>query len=668
MKSIKPALLLLFSLAAVRLTVPAHELVQSAHPVTGDLGSVTFPNSGAVRAQPDFIRGLLLLHSFEYNAARRSFEAAEAIDPGFAMAYWGEALTYNHTLWGEQNLPAARAALAKLGADAAQRAAKAPTAREQQYLAAVELLYGEGDKPQRDARYCAALETLARAHPEDLDARSLYSLALLGLSGGKRNAGNYMRAAAEAEAVLQINPHHPGALHYLIHATDDPLHAPLGLQAARLYGKVAPAASHAQHMPAHIFFALGMWDEAIAANVASLRISRSEGDGGYHSLLWLEYAYLQKNQPADAEPLIRSVEGDVSTHATKDNRLRLANARATWLIETRGAAGPDADVPVDSSGITAIGYFAEHDFARGITAAAAGNAPAASAALAQLRARIEAARTASRQITADWQDKVTDDELLEARAMALALDGTIKFYGGDRAAGLGQVRQAIDMTQHLEFEYGPPWSGKPLEELLGELLLAAERPAAAALAFQRALADYPNRRLATQGLAAARAATPATNPVSSLTKQALIGAWHLQSIEQVGPQGGTPDAFYGAGASGVLIYDPAGWMSVQIAGRSRPALDTPAKRPSTDAEHSAQVKAAALDTYYAYTGTWDFDELHSTVTHHVQNSLYPGEAGKSYTQSVTLQDDQLIFTTRRESGAGTTLQKKVWARLSPSLP
>src|SRR5258708_19805070 len=120
-------------------------------------------------------------------------------------------------------------------------------------------------------------------------------------------------------------------------------------------------------MPSHIFFALGMWDDAIAANAASLATARAHGDGGYHSLLWLVYAYLQEDRRQDAEPLIRSVAHDVRAGATKDNRIRLAYARAMWLVETRGADGPDARSPGNSAGIASIGYFAAHHFARRIT-------------------------------------------------------------------------------------------------------------------------------------------------------------------------------------------------------------------------------------------------------------------------------------------------------------
>ncbi|MFL6603495.1 MAG: hypothetical protein ACJ8R9_19515 [Steroidobacteraceae bacterium] len=501
---------LVFAVAAVQpLTaggpVPEHHSDPELQSVQGELGVVHFESSGAARAQPAFQRGLLLLHSFEYSAARHEFQKAEDLDASFAMAVWGEALTYNHTLWNEQDTAAARAALAKLGATPEERIARGPTPRERDYLATLEKLFGPGEKAERDAAYSAALGDLSRRYPNDLDARALYSLSLLGLSP-KRDVRIYMRAAAEAEAVYDVDKRHPGALHYLIHAYDDPVHAPLGLRAARLYSQVAPAASHAQHMTSHIFFALGLWDEAIVANEASVRVARSQGERAYHSLLWLEYAYLQKDQRRAAESLVRAVTNDVASGPTKENRLRAAFSRATWLVETRGAPGADASQTVDSSGITSIGYFAVHDFARGLVAAAAGNVTGAKAALGQLRARIDSNRVVAVGENSHWFDALTENELAQARALATALDGSVEFAEGQHAAGIARVREAIASTTRMEFEYGPPWSAKPLDELLGELLLADGQRAEAAASFQCVLLTYPNRRLALEGLAAARVA------------------------------------------------------------------------------------------------------------------------------------------------------------------
>ncbi len=498
-----------------------HAQLQS---VDGPVGVVHFANSGAQRAQPPFQRGLALLHDFEYSAARAEFQRAETLDPSFAMAVWGEALTYNHTLWHEQDTAAARAAMAKLGATPEERVARGRTARERDYLASLERLYGPGDKAERDAAYSAALGDLSHKYPTDIDAKALYALSLLGLSP-KRDVRTYMRAAAEAEEVFEVDRRHPGALHYLIHSYDDPVHAPLGLRAARLYSEVAPAASHAQHMTSHIFFALGLWEDAIRANEASVRVAAAQGEHAYHSLLWLEYAYLQKDERVPAAALVRSLTHDVESGPTKDNRLRAAFARATWLVETQaaigagvapvaeGASGRDAEAAatgdafrtVDSAGITYIGYFAVHDFALGLAAAGKGDVAGARAALAQLSARINAAVVVPAGENRNWFDALSESDLAQARLLATALEGAIEFASGQHSAGIARVREATAATVQMEFEYGPPWSAKPFDELLGELLLADGQSGEAAAAFERALVTYPNRRLSVEGLAAARA-------------------------------------------------------------------------------------------------------------------------------------------------------------------
>jgi hypothetical protein len=149
------------------------------------------------------------------------------------------------------------------------------------------------------------------------------------------------------------------------------------------------------------------------------------------------------------------------------------------------------------------------------------------------------------------------------------------------------------------------------------------------------------------------------------TRQELIGAWRLVSIQILGPKGPMPDPFYNADSSGMLVYDASGWMSVQIAGQPRPAMDAAASRPTpTDTAETARLKAAVLDTYYAYFGTWEFDEASSTVTHHIKSSLIPGESGKSYSQTVSLDGGELIFTIRHEKAGGAIVQKKVWKRIS----
>ncbi|HET6492938.1 MAG TPA: hypothetical protein VFG44_08190, partial [Burkholderiales bacterium] len=216
---------------------------------TGDkLGDLTFPNSGNQAAQAPFLRGVKLLHNFQYEGAITAFQDAQKADPDFALAYWGEAMAHNYTLWAEQHADEARKILAKLGPTPKARAAKAKTDREKMWLSAVEALYGTGTKYERDEDYADKMDALHAAYPDDTEALVFDALATMGRSHGTRDTKAYLRAAAMLEPVFKANPHHPGATHYLIHAYDEPAYAERGLPMARVYNKIAPDSAHAQHM------------------------------------------------------------------------------------------------------------------------------------------------------------------------------------------------------------------------------------------------------------------------------------------------------------------------------------------------------------------------------------------------------------------------------------
>ncbi|NOR40080.1 MAG: hypothetical protein GQ537_02580, partial [Gammaproteobacteria bacterium] len=266
----------LIAVFAFNTPLAAHQGDDHEEPETGApliLGVLDFPNSGAGAAQDAFTRGVLLLHSFEFDDARTAFVEAQAVDPGFVMAIWGEAMTLNHPLWAVQDRTEALKVLAKLPAETERKI----TPHEQAFLDAVEILYGfgeenPGDKPSRDIAYMQAMQRAHQTWPDDLEAASFYGLSILG-SVYERDFRTYMRAAAILEEVFAKQPRHPGAAHYLIHSYDDQVHAPLGLRAARVYATIAPAASHAQHMISHIYTSLGMWDEVVKANITAVRVS-----------------------------------------------------------------------------------------------------------------------------------------------------------------------------------------------------------------------------------------------------------------------------------------------------------------------------------------------------------------------------------------------------------
>ncbi|HEX8952137.1 MAG TPA: hypothetical protein VF945_09855, partial [Polyangia bacterium] len=221
------------------------------------LGHVDFPVTGGEAARKHFARGVLALHSFWYDEARDEFRAATKAQPDFAMGYWGEALTYFHPVWNQEDVAAEKKAL-----DAAP-AHPEVTQRELAYLAAARALVGDGDYAAHAERYKEAMRAMHERWPDDDEASMLYAAALLGTVDRKSSA--FRRQAEAAALSLEVfarNPNHPGAAHYIIHAFDDPDHAILALPAARRYAQIAPEAFHARHMPSHIFVHLGMWPEA----------------------------------------------------------------------------------------------------------------------------------------------------------------------------------------------------------------------------------------------------------------------------------------------------------------------------------------------------------------------------------------------------------------------
>ena len=476
-------------------------LMPAAAAQSSSLGRIDFPASGSAEAQEHFHKGALLLHSFEFDDAREEFEKAQQIDPGFALAYWGEAMTHNKLLWGRYDREAGQAALEKLAPTAKARSGKAPTEREKRYLHAAEVLFfGKTEKKARSQAYADAMGRLARQFPDDLEAASFHAVAILSTAGKDRDFRTYMRGAGIVEEVFAKNPQHPGAVHYLIHSYDDPVHAPLGLRAARVYAKIAPAAAHALHMPSHIFVALGMWNETAASNedswaAADARVKRKGltiKDRGYHALWWLHYTYLQQGRYQEAEKQLRIMEEDVEQLSIPITRRHLARMRAAHVVETRQwrTAARGADLDLSGIGGAQVGA---HWFTSGMAAAKQGDLGAARQALAALQKH---AGTGTKSYSPGQQ---------AGRAMALQLRSLIAFAGGDEREALQLIKQAAAVEDKMPPAYGPPSPVKPSHELFGELLLKLNQPAEARKEFERALERAPRRALSLLGLARAAA-------------------------------------------------------------------------------------------------------------------------------------------------------------------
>jgi len=458
--------------------------------------ALSFENSGAPAAQQPFLRGLALLHNFEYPRAAEAFREAQSADPGFAMAYWGEAMTFNHPIWMEQDSDAARAVLARLGATREARLARGRTERERGLLEAVEILYGEGGKEDRDRAYSAHLAALAQRYPGDVDIQSFYALSLLGLAHQGRDVRLYMRAAAQLEPLVPSHPDHPGVLHYLIHSYDDPVHAPLGLRAARRYGDVAPDAPHARHMTSHIFLALGMWPETIEANVAAdaevdrLRAASQQPPtscGHYNE--WLVYSLHQNGRHGDADSIAAACLAEAARPRTPQMR---GNPAVSWAdMAIRGAI--ESRRPIAGS-LADPGPAARFTLAYAdLLAGAADLATVRSARTRLVEMDREAARGAPEPA---WAPRRRAVVLVQAAALEALRAGRVE-------EGLAELRRAAETERTMPAEFGPPLVEKPSFELLGEELLRLGRAAEARAAFEAALELAPGRRLSAAGLAAA---------------------------------------------------------------------------------------------------------------------------------------------------------------------
>ena len=479
-----------------------------------ELGTITFETSGAPAAQPTFLEGVKALHSFQFDEAAVAFREARRLDPNFALAYWGEAMSHNHPLWSQQDREAGQRVLQSLAPTLDGRLAKARLDKERALLEAIDkLYYGAEDKLARDRAYSEYLAELYARWPDDHEIATWYALSLLGtVRPGDTGFRRQALAASIAGKVFAANPRHPGAAHFVIHAFDDPEHAPLGLPAARAYADIAPAAAHALHMPSHIFVQLGLWEDVVASNVDAYaaavaineRLQLAEGREDFHTLDWLTYGNLMLGRfdaaRANVELARAAAERNPTNAQIRDGYLAM---RGRYLLETQqweeialdGSevhAGHDAahampGMPLDQAGAGAWRFYA------GVSAAKRGDAQLAerfAADLGKLREQVAATNEYGSRGVA----------IQEKEVLALA-----KLARGERDAALALAKEAADLELTLAPPSGPPQPMKPAFELYGELLLATGHAAEAKAAFEQALLRTPRRTPSLAGLRAADA-------------------------------------------------------------------------------------------------------------------------------------------------------------------
>ncbi len=466
----------------------------------GNVGSISFPSSASGEAQAHFLRGVSILHSFGWKQARLEFQAAQKIDPNFALAYWGESLCYNHPLISEWDRETPTAILSKLGKNLKERLSKAPTEREKGFIRAVDaLFFGDGDTQVRRTAYMHVMRAMHKQYPQDDEIAAFYALSLL-MSAGPAGDGSHrsnILAGSIAMGITARNPNHPGAVHYTIHAFDDPVHAPLALPAAYVFADIAAAVSHARHMPTHIFIQHGLWDLVASQNQSAYDAALALYEPGdkvgdmVHALDWGQYGELQRGDIERArlwisrmEKILQKAPEQPRAQGTYNNvRARIIIETGDWLVSA---------VTAESSGPELL--------ATGLSAVKLNELEVAQQAADRLGEL--AAEMASQNKDSSYYSQSNKMLVIMQKEVA----GVLTIARGDQEAGLAILKSAVELTETMRPPNGAPNPLKPPHELYAEALLEAGNVSQALDAYNSSLARTANRTLSLAGAARAHKA------------------------------------------------------------------------------------------------------------------------------------------------------------------
>jgi hypothetical protein len=452
------------------------------------LGKVRFNTSCNAAAQKAFDRALALLHSFAYPETVESFAAIPQIDAKCAIAHWGVAASLRADPlvgpWSKETLRRGLAAVEQ------GEAVGARTGREKDWLAAVKELYKDHETVDQDTRsrnYEKAMAALVRKHPDDVEARVFHALALNEIFDG-RDQKPVQAAIKSLQPLERRFADHPGILHYLIRSFENGQVNKKALPYATRYPRIAPAVPHAHQASSHVYSALGMWKESIAANQAALKVaaeftSRHRIDGvladvprAYDGLV---YAQLQLGQDAAALASLGEMAKPAKiVGSLPAARAAMAAAAARYALERQ-------DWKAAAKLELHDGYAVAETltrFARALGAARSGELPAARAEIDKLRA-LRAVFDGANQ--AYWTGQV-EMQILAAQAWVAQLQG-------NRREAHKTMRAAADLEDAIAKNTLLESRLYPMRELLGDLLREQGDPGAALTEYDAVTKTMPNR-------------------------------------------------------------------------------------------------------------------------------------------------------------------------------
>lgn len=464
------------------------------------LGDVHFKVECSVAAQQELNRAMAYYHSFAWALLKAPLERALKADPTCGMVHWVRALAMldNPFVW-PVNL-SSKALAEGLAALEQARATGLKTQRERDYVAALAVFFKDHDKVDHRTRVQALqseLERLAQRYPDDTEAAVLHALLLsVNFDPNDKTYANQLRAARILEPLFARHPEHPGIAHYLIHSYDYPPIARHGLEAAKRYARIAPAAAHAQHMPSHIFTRLGYWRESIEANRASATVDGDRTPNSVHAYDYMIYAYLQLGDERAAADIITHAFGVANkpqnfgaAYAYAAMPARFALERRAWKEAARLPLLPAGDAFPWNKFPQAEAVNA---YARGIGAAMSQDVSTARLQMIRLHALRDAAARAKLDY---WAEQI-DIQAQVVRGLILCAEGRYE-------EGLAALRKAAAREDATEKHAVTPGPILPAREALALLLLHLNQTADALREFEAVLESEPNRRHALDGAATA---------------------------------------------------------------------------------------------------------------------------------------------------------------------
>lgn len=507
------------------------------HPGSGDYRREVTSDSEQARAW--FHHGLEWLHGFNHDEAVRSFEHAAALDPDFALAWWGLAYALgphinNPVMTDEQSAAAMEATR-----EALQRVEHASPV-EQALIKALAARYEmppPEDRSGLDQAFADAMEEVWQDFPEDPDVATLFAESLMNLQpwdlwtlDGEAK-GRALEIVDLLERTMELDRNHPGANHLYIHAVEASPEPERALEAAGRLPELVPGSGHLVHMPAHIYARVGQWDRASDANERAIEIDRAYFEnaatpGFYivyylHNMHFLAWSAMMEGRRETALQAARELERDMPEPLLRDMAFVADGFMpVTYHVLIRFGEWDRilSEPEPDDFRLTSRAHW---HYARSLALTNLGR-------IDQAREELERLEELAGEIPDDWEISFNPSNKV-ARLAVLMARGELAYHDGRPDEAFAALREAVQMEDQLAYAEPPAWV-VPVRHALGALLLAEDMPQDAQQVYLADLERHPDNGWALLGLSQALEAQDRADEAAEIAAR-LEKSWQRADVE-----------------------------------------------------------------------------------------------------------------------------------------